>query len=67
MNCKEQMKMAKWIQKAIKHKGALHRALGVPLKEKIPLERLKEAVHSKNKTLRKRAVLALTLQKFHPK
>jgi hypothetical protein len=59
--------MAKWIQKAIKKKGALHRALGVPAKEKIPLDLLKEATHSKNKTLKKRATLALTLRKFHPK
>lgn len=54
----------KWIQGAIKHPGALHRQLGVPMGEKIPTSRLEAAAHSDNPTLKKRAVLAKTLVKF---
>lgn len=54
----------KWIQGAIKHKGALHEQLGVPQGEKIPASKIEAATHSKNPTLRKRAVLAQTLKKF---
>ena len=55
----------KWIQGAIKHKGALREALGVKKGEKIPASKLKKAEHSKNPTTRKRAVLAETLKKMH--
>jgi len=52
----------KWIQKATaKHKGALHRELGVPEGKKIPAKKIEKASHSKNKTLAKRANLAKTL------
>jgi len=54
----------KWIQKAIKKPGALHKALGVPKGKKIPEAKLKKAEHSKNPTTRKRAVLAETLKGF---
>lgn len=54
----------KWIAEAIKHKGALHKELGVPAKKKIPASKLKKAEHSKNPTLKKRAVLAETLKKM---
>ena len=54
----------KWIQKAIKHKGALHKALGVPEGKKIPAKKLEKAEHSKNPTTRRRAVLAETLKKL---
>lgn len=57
----------KWIQGAIKHKGALHKSLGVPKGKKIPESKLKKAEHSKNPTTRKRAVLAETLKKMHKK
>lgn len=57
----------KWISKAIKHKGALHEELGVPKGKKIPAKKLKKAEHSKNPTLKKRAVLAETLKKMHKK
>lgn len=57
----------KWIQKAIKHKGALRKSLHVKEGEKIPSKKLKKAEHSKNPTLRKRAVLAETLKKMHKK
>jgi hypothetical protein len=55
---------AKWIQGAIKHKGALHKELGVPEGEKIPKSKIKKAEHSSNPKLRKRAQLADTLGKL---
>jgi hypothetical protein len=51
-----------WIAGAVKHKGALHRELGVPEGEKIPAKKLKKAEHSKSPTERKRAALAKTLE-----
>ena len=54
----------KWIQGAIKHKGKLHRELGVPEGEKIPAKKLSKAEHSKNPTIRKEANLAKTLKKL---
>lgn len=57
--------MAKnFIQKAIKHKGALHKELGVPQEKKIPEAKLEKAAHAKGK-LGKRARLAETLKKLH--
>lgn len=53
-----------FIQKAIKHPGALHKQLNVPKGKKIPASKLEKAAHSKNPTLRKRAVLAETLKKL---
>jgi len=55
----------KFIQKAIKRPGALHRKLGVPQGEKIPEKKLEKATHSKNKLLRQEANFAETLKKFH--
>ncbi len=55
----------KWIQSAIKHPGALRKALHVKEGEKIPTSKLKKAEHSKNPTTKKRAVLAETLKKMH--
>jgi len=52
-----------WIQKAIKHKGALRKQLGVKKGEKIPLSKL-EAAAKKGGTLGRRARLALTLRKL---
>ena len=60
-------KKEKWIQGAIKHKGALHKELHVPEGKKIPESKLKKAEHSKNPTERKRANLAETLKKMHKK
>lgn len=54
----------KWIQKAIKHPGALHKQLEVPEGEKIPAEKLKTAAKAGGK-LGKRARLAMTLKKMH--
>jgi len=57
----------KWIVEATKHKGALHRALGVPEDMKIPPAKLKAALHSSNPTIVKEANLAKTLEKLRPK
>lgn len=53
--------MGKWIQKAIKHPGALHRELGVPEGKKIPQAKLEKAAHAGGK-LGARARLAETLE-----
>lgn len=67
----ERNKMAnkdgKWISGAIKHKGKLHRELGVAESKKIPAKKLTKAEHSKNPTIKKEAVLAKTLKKLHKK
>lgn len=57
----------KWIQKAIKNKGALRKSLGVKKGQKIPEKKLEKAEHSKNPKTRKRAVLAETLKKMRRK
>ena len=57
----------KWIKKAGIKKGALHKELHIPLGEKIPKKKLVKAAHSKNKLLKKRAVLAETLESLRKK
>jgi hypothetical protein len=52
----------KWIAGAIKHPGSLHKALGVPMGKNIPEKKLEKAEHSKNPSLKKKAVLAETLK-----
>ncbi|WP_010597634.1 hypothetical protein [Rickettsiella massiliensis] len=60
--------MAKdFIQKAIKHGGALRKALKIKKGKKIPKKKLEKAVHSKNPLLAKRAQLAETLSKLRNK
>ncbi len=59
-------KKKKWIKKAIKRKGALHRALNVEADEKIPLNKLNKAAKAKGH-LGKEARLAKTLKSFHKK
>lgn len=54
----------KWIQKAIKKPGALHKALKVKEDKKIPVSKLKKAAQKGGKT-GKRARLALTLRKIN--
>ena len=54
-----------WIQGAIEHPGALHRALHVPEGQKIPASKLLTALHSSDPHLRKMAQLAKTLKKMH--
>lgn len=54
----------KWIAGAIKHKGALHRELGVPEGQKIPAKKVAAAA-KKGGTLGRRARLAETLKGLH--
>lgn len=54
-----------WIQKIGMKKGALHKDLNVPQDKKIPQKKLDKALKSSNTTLKKRAVLAKTLEKLH--
>jgi len=56
--------MADWIEHAIKHKGALHKELGVPEGKKIPAGKL-NATAKKSGTLGRRARLAKTLKSLH--
>lgn len=56
-----------FIKKAIKHPGALHKALHVKEGEKIPAKKLAKAKHSENPTMRKRANLAETLSHLRHK
>ena len=58
------MAKGKWIQSAIKHPGALHHDLGVPMGKKIPEAKLEKAAHGSGKTAQ-RARLAETLKTFH--
>jgi hypothetical protein len=53
-----------WIAGAIKHPGALHKELNVPLDKKIPEKKLQRAANSSNPKLAKRANLAETLKKM---
>jgi hypothetical protein len=57
-------KAKQWIASAIKHPGALHRALGVPQGEKIPAKKL-AAASKKGGRLGKMARLDETLKGFH--
>lgn len=54
----------KWIQKAIKKPGSLHKELGVPKDKKIPKSKL-DAAAKKGGKEGKRARLAKTLSKFN--
>jgi hypothetical protein len=56
----------KWIQKAIKKPGALHKELGIPKDKKIPESKLKSAEKKGGKE-GKRARLAETLKKIKKK
>ena len=47
------------------HKGELHRDLGIPEGEPIPLEKIEEALKSKDPAVRMRARFALNARKFH--
>lgn len=53
-----------WIKKAIKHPGALHKALHVPQGDKIPAGKL-DAAAKKNGKVGKEARLAKTLSHLH--
>ena len=56
-----------WMKGAVKHPGALHKALGVPEGEKISHAKLEKAEESKNPKVRKQAQLAETFEKYRPK
>lgn len=56
----------KWIQKAIKHPGALRKELGAKKGKPIPAKKLATAA-KKSGTIGKRARLAETLKKMHHK
>ena len=58
--------MADWIQGAIRRPGALHRALGVPEGQKIPVARIEKAAEGSGVNSR-RASLALTLRRINSK
>lgn len=53
----------KWIQKAIKHPGALKESLHVPMDKTIPMKKLQKAAKAPGK-LGQRARLAKTLRGF---
>lgn len=53
----------KWIQKAKIRKGRYHRALGIPMDKKIPVEQMEEDIH-KGGSMGKMANLAMTFRKF---
>ena len=58
--------MANWIKKAVgTHKGALHKALGVPQGTTIPAKKLAKGAKSKSPKVRKEVALAKTLKKMH--
>lgn len=61
-------KRKRWIQHALRFhkKGVLHRQLGVPVGESIPLSLLREAAEAPGK-MGYRARLALTLRKIQKK
>ena len=44
-------------------KGALHKALGVPISQKIPKDEIQKALHSSSPLMRKRANFANNMQK----
>lgn len=56
----------KFIQKAIKHPGALHKSLGVPAGKKIPASKIKAAAKKGGK-LGQRARFAQTLSRLRKK
>jgi len=56
----------KWISGAIKRPGALHRALGVPEGEEIPVSKIQSAA-KKTGRIGRQARLALTLRKLRKK
>jgi hypothetical protein len=56
----------KFIQKAIKRPGALHRALGVPQGQRIPLAEIEKASHAPGR-LGRQARFAQTLASLNKK
>lgn len=56
--------MSDWIAGATKNKGGLHRSLGVPQGEKIPVKKINAAAQRGGK-VGKQARLAQTLRRMH--
>ena len=58
-----------WVKKADFHpggeKGKLHRELGISESEKIPSDRLRQAIHSKDPEIRRDAIRAETMKGWH--
>jgi hypothetical protein len=52
-----------WIKDAVKHPGALHKEMGIPMGKKIPAKKLAKAAKAPG-VLGKRARLAETLKGF---
>jgi hypothetical protein len=48
-------------------KGKLHRELGIPMGDKIPKGRLREAEHSRNREIRDDAIRAETMSHWNHK
>lgn len=51
----------------IKHPGALHKKLGVPMDKKIPEEKIDKALHSRSPSLRKQANFAKNARNWNKK
>lgn len=49
------------------HEGKLHKALGIPAGQKIPLSKEEKATHSRNPTLRREAQFAINARRFKHK
>lgn len=56
-----------WMKGAVKHPGALHKALHIPMDKKISHADLEKAENSRNPKVRKQAQLAETFEKYRPK
>lgn len=60
---------SKWVKKKDFHpggeKGKLHRELGIPEGEKIPAGRLEAATHSRDPEIKRDAIRAKTMEKWH--
>lgn len=59
-------KSGNWIKSAIKHPGALHKELGVPVGQKIPAKKVAAAA-KKGGVEGRRARFAEELESFHKK
>lgn len=59
------IKLAAYVAPEIKpsHKGLLHRDLGIPEGQPIPISKLEAAKHSKDPAIRRRANFAINFRK----
>lgn len=56
-----------WMAGAVKHPGALHRALHVPAGQKISAKKMASAASSDDPRVRKMASLARTFARYRPR